>query len=75
MTQSAAEQLMEHEEEQQGDGGQKEAASPLACHSSLSAVEAAPVGASSVLCMACRYHSLHQHIQHLAHSRPSMMNQ
>ncbi|XP_056443221.1 death-inducer obliterator 1-like [Gadus chalcogrammus] len=52
VTQSVAEQLKEHEEEQQGDGGQKEAASPLDCHSSLSAVEAAPVEASPVLCMA-----------------------
>ncbi|CAL8250688.1 unnamed protein product [Arctogadus glacialis] len=58
VTQSVAEQLKEHEEEQQGDGGQKEAASPLACHSSLSAVEAAPVEASPVLCMALHKHPL-----------------
>ena len=73
-TQSAAERLKESEEEQEGDGAQKEAASPLACDPSFRAVEAAPVP-SSKLCMACRYHSLHIHIQHLARSRSSTLSQ
>ncbi|KAK0147415.1 Death-inducer obliterator 1 [Merluccius polli] len=74
VTQSAAERLKESEEEQEGDGAQKEAASPLACDPSFRAVEAAPVP-SSKLCMACRYHSLHIHIQHLARSSSSTLNQ